>query len=110
MSRQSANVLRQNLPAASRPVFAERAAMELIVILDWSSTAIIPAKTISLIKTILLKVNALCVCQFCYKYNTGIDPYTNLMRSVKTLKSWFVNVTKPWFRLKLQIEIPLLGC
>ncbi|XP_026331617.1 ubiquitin carboxyl-terminal hydrolase 8 isoform X2 [Hyposmocoma kahamanoa] len=52
---QSANVLEQNLPAASQLVFAERAAMELIVILDWSSTSIIPGKTLFLIKTILLK-------------------------------------------------------
>ncbi|KAI5645897.1 hypothetical protein NE865_02167 [Phthorimaea operculella] len=35
---QSANVLEQNLPAPSRPVWAERASMELIVMLDWNST------------------------------------------------------------------------
>ncbi|XP_075984390.1 ubiquitin specific protease 8 isoform X2 [Anticarsia gemmatalis] len=52
---QSANVLEQNLPAASRLVWAERASMELIVMLDWSGTAVIPGKTLHLLKTILLK-------------------------------------------------------
>ncbi|KPJ21178.1 Ubiquitin carboxyl-terminal hydrolase 8 [Papilio machaon] len=52
---QSANVLEQNLPSASRAVWSERAAMELIVMLDWSSTAVIPGKTLHLLKTILLK-------------------------------------------------------
>ncbi|XP_068619451.1 ubiquitin carboxyl-terminal hydrolase 8 [Battus philenor] len=52
---QSAHVLEQNLPAASRLVWAERAVMELIVMLDWSSTAVIPGKTLHLLKTILLK-------------------------------------------------------
>ncbi|XP_047034477.1 ubiquitin carboxyl-terminal hydrolase 8 isoform X3 [Helicoverpa zea] len=52
---QSANVLEQNLPGASRPVWAERASMELIVMLDWNSTAVIPGKTLHLLKTILLK-------------------------------------------------------
>ncbi|XP_052750897.1 ubiquitin carboxyl-terminal hydrolase 8 isoform X2 [Galleria mellonella] len=52
---QSANVLEQNLPAASKEVWAERASMELIVILDWNSTEVIPGKTLHLLKTILLK-------------------------------------------------------
>ncbi|XP_022815336.1 ubiquitin carboxyl-terminal hydrolase 8 isoform X4 [Spodoptera litura] len=52
---QSANVLEQNLPLASRPVWAERANMELIVMLDWNSTAVIPGKTLHLLKTTLLK-------------------------------------------------------
>ncbi|KAL0868177.1 hypothetical protein ABMA27_007723 [Loxostege sticticalis] len=52
---QSAHVLEQNLPAQSRPVWAERATMEVIVMLDWSSTAVIPGKTLHLLKTILLK-------------------------------------------------------
>ncbi|CAH2053994.1 unnamed protein product, partial [Iphiclides podalirius] len=52
---QSANVLEQNLPSASRLVWAERAAMELIVMLDWSSTTVIPGKTLHLLKTILLR-------------------------------------------------------
>ncbi|XP_050556044.1 ubiquitin carboxyl-terminal hydrolase 8 isoform X2 [Spodoptera frugiperda] len=52
---QSANVLEQNLPPASRPVWAERANMELIVMLDWNSTAVIPGKTLHLLKTTLLK-------------------------------------------------------
>ncbi|XP_045504231.1 ubiquitin carboxyl-terminal hydrolase 8 isoform X2 [Colias croceus] len=52
---QSANVLEQNLPAASRPVWAERASMDLIVMLDWSSTTVIPGKPLHLLKTILLK-------------------------------------------------------
>lgn len=56
MCRQSANVLEQNLPVASRHVFAGRAAMELIVILDWRSTALIPAETLFHIKQMLLKV------------------------------------------------------
>lgn len=56
ISRQSANVLEQNLPPASRPVWAERANMELIVMLDWNSTAVIPGKTLHLLKTTLLKV------------------------------------------------------
>lgn len=51
----SANVLEQNLPAASKPVWAERASMELIVMLDWNSTAVIPGKPLHLLKTILLK-------------------------------------------------------
>ncbi|KAJ8711987.1 hypothetical protein PYW08_008941 [Mythimna loreyi] len=52
---QSANVLEQNLPAASRPVWQDRATMELIIMLDWNSTAVIPGKTLHLLKTILLK-------------------------------------------------------
>ncbi|CAK1594200.1 unnamed protein product [Parnassius mnemosyne] len=52
---QSANALEQNLPAASRPVWGERATMELIVMLDWNSTAVIPGETLHLLKTILLK-------------------------------------------------------
>ncbi|XP_037302918.1 ubiquitin carboxyl-terminal hydrolase 8 isoform X1 [Manduca sexta] len=52
---QSAHVLEQNLPSPSRPVWAERATMELIVMLDWNSTAVIPGKTLYLLKTILLK-------------------------------------------------------
>ncbi|CAB3233027.1 unnamed protein product [Arctia plantaginis] len=52
---QSANTLEQTLPPASRPVWTERASMELIVLLDWSSTAAIPGKTLYLLKTILLK-------------------------------------------------------
>ncbi|CAF4881216.1 unnamed protein product [Pieris macdunnoughi] len=52
---QSANVLEQNLPSASRPVWAERASSELIVMLDWSSTTVIPGKPLHLLKTILLK-------------------------------------------------------
>ncbi|XP_073959072.1 ubiquitin carboxyl-terminal hydrolase 8-like isoform X2 [Choristoneura fumiferana] len=52
---QSANILEQNLPAASKPVWATRASMELIVMLDWNSTAVIPGNTLHLLKTILLK-------------------------------------------------------
>ncbi|XP_050679288.1 ubiquitin carboxyl-terminal hydrolase 8 isoform X2 [Leptidea sinapis] len=52
---QSAHVLEQNLPQASRPVWAERATMDLIVMLDWSSTTVIPGKPLHLLKTILLK-------------------------------------------------------
>ncbi|RVE52557.1 hypothetical protein evm_002676 [Chilo suppressalis] len=52
---KSANMLEQGLPPASKPVWAERASMELIVMLDWSSTAVIPGKTLHLLKTILLK-------------------------------------------------------
>ncbi|XP_049885571.1 ubiquitin carboxyl-terminal hydrolase 8 isoform X3 [Pectinophora gossypiella] len=52
---QSAHVLEQSLPPTSRPVWAERAAMELIVMLDWNSTTVIPGKTLYLLKTILLK-------------------------------------------------------
>ncbi|XP_039760021.1 ubiquitin carboxyl-terminal hydrolase 8 [Pararge aegeria] len=52
---QTANVLEQNLPAVSRPVWAERASMDLIVMLDWNSSAVIPGKTLYLLKTILLK-------------------------------------------------------
>ncbi|XP_026738655.1 ubiquitin carboxyl-terminal hydrolase 8 isoform X2 [Trichoplusia ni] len=52
---QSANVLELSLPPESRPVWAERAAMELIVLLDWASTAVIPGKTLYLLKTILLR-------------------------------------------------------
>ncbi|CAH2095564.1 unnamed protein product [Euphydryas editha] len=52
---QSAHVLEQNLPAASKPIWAERASMDIIVMLDWSSSAVIPGKTLHLLKTILLK-------------------------------------------------------
>ncbi|XP_046972302.1 ubiquitin carboxyl-terminal hydrolase 8 isoform X1 [Vanessa cardui] len=52
---QSAHVLEQSLPAASKPVWAERASMDIIVMLDWSSTAFIPGMTLHLLKTILLK-------------------------------------------------------
>lgn len=52
---QSAHVLEQILPPDSRPVWAERASMELIVMLDWNSKAVIPGKTLHLLKTILLK-------------------------------------------------------
>ncbi|XP_059053040.1 ubiquitin carboxyl-terminal hydrolase 8 [Achroia grisella] len=52
---QSAHVLEQNLPSASKEVWAERATMKLIVILDWNSTEVIPGKTLHLLKTILLK-------------------------------------------------------
>ncbi|XP_063832508.1 ubiquitin carboxyl-terminal hydrolase 8 isoform X2 [Ostrinia nubilalis] len=45
----------QNLPTASRAVWAERATMELIVMLDWASRAVIPGQTLHLLKTILLK-------------------------------------------------------
>ncbi|CAH0402570.1 unnamed protein product [Chilo suppressalis] len=58
IERKSANMLEQGLPPASKPVWAERASMELIVMLDWSSTAVIPGKTLHLLKTILLKGGA----------------------------------------------------
>ncbi|CAG9793188.1 unnamed protein product [Diatraea saccharalis] len=52
---KSANTLEQSLPTASRPIWAERATMELIIMLDWSSTTVIPGKPLHLLKTILLK-------------------------------------------------------
>ncbi|XP_037868068.1 ubiquitin carboxyl-terminal hydrolase 8 isoform X2 [Bombyx mori] len=52
---QSANVLEQNLPAASRPVWSSRASADLIVTLDWSSRAPIPGTPLHLLRTILLK-------------------------------------------------------
>ncbi|XP_063382733.1 ubiquitin carboxyl-terminal hydrolase 8 isoform X6 [Cydia fagiglandana] len=52
---RSAHILEQNLPAPSKPIWANRASMELIVMLDWSSTAVIPGNTLHLLKTILLK-------------------------------------------------------
>ncbi|KAG7309478.1 hypothetical protein JYU34_005446 [Plutella xylostella] len=52
---RSANILEQNLPAESRAVWAGRAAVELIVMLDWGSRAAIPGQALYLLKTILLK-------------------------------------------------------
>ncbi|XP_060805897.1 ubiquitin carboxyl-terminal hydrolase 8-like isoform X2 [Amyelois transitella] len=52
---QSAHILEQSLPADSKPVWAERASMELIVLLDWNSTEVIPGNKLYLLKTILLK-------------------------------------------------------
>ncbi|KOB79139.1 Ubiquitin carboxyl-terminal hydrolase [Operophtera brumata] len=46
LHQQSANVLEQALPSESRPVWAQRASMELIVLLDWSSATVIPGKTL----------------------------------------------------------------
>ncbi|CAG9568411.1 unnamed protein product [Danaus chrysippus] len=52
---QSANMLEQKLPQASRCVWAERASMELIVMMDWNSITVIPGQKLHLLKTILLK-------------------------------------------------------
>ncbi|GBP71749.1 Ubiquitin carboxyl-terminal hydrolase 8 [Eumeta japonica] len=52
---QSANTLEQNLPLPSRSVWTERASMDLIVLLDWSSTSVIPGSILYLLRTILLK-------------------------------------------------------
>lgn len=52
---KTANALEQSLSPSSKLVWAERALMDLIVMVDWDSKAVIPGKHLYLLKTILLK-------------------------------------------------------
>ncbi|KAL4719757.1 hypothetical protein ACJJTC_013317 [Scirpophaga incertulas] len=103
---RSAHVLEQNLPPASRPAWAERAVAELIVMLDWSSTAVIPGTTLALLKTILLKAAAVqTYAERARSMQRVLEQQQQLAETSLTLEMERIKAEQEWENINQQKEI-----